>query len=228
LLFATSGRVWVDDFELKDKAPHLKKIRNKVGLVFQFPEKQLFEETVYEDVSFGPKNSGLDKKEIENRVRNSLEAVGLDFDSFACRSPFSLSSGEQRRVAIAGVLAFEPQVLILDEPTSGLDFEGVGKVKKVLLALNARGITIILISHNLEVVAELCQRVIFLKKGEVFFDGTKVDFFRQIEILTGEKIKPPETVELLHILNSKGIKIRDDIYETGELAEELFSIFGKK
>ncbi len=228
LLFPTSGKVWVDDFELKEKAPHLKKIRQKVGLVFQFPEKQLFEETVYEDISFGPKNSGLKRNEIENRVRNSMEAVGLDFNRFASRSPFSLSSGEQRRVAIAGVLAFGPQVLILDEPTSGLDSEGVGKVKKILLDLNARGITIILISHNLETVAELCQRVIFLKQGEVFFDGTKVDFFRQIERLTGEKIKPPETVELLHILNSKGIKIRDDIYETGELAEELFSIFRKK
>ncbi|MCJ7497871.1 MAG: energy-coupling factor transporter ATPase, partial [candidate division Zixibacteria bacterium] len=116
LLFATSGKVIVEGLELKEKKDYLKRIRQKVGLVFQFPERQLFEETVYEDVAFGPKNSGLDKEMVDLRVKNSLEAVGLDFDSFAYRSPFSLSSGEQRRVAIAGVLALEPEILILDEP----------------------------------------------------------------------------------------------------------------
>jgi energy-coupling factor transporter ATPase len=227
LLFASSGRVRVNDSELKEKEPHLKKIRQKVGLVFQFPEKQLFEETVYEDIAFGPRNSGLEKEEVDRRVKSSLEAVGMDFESFAYRSPFSLSSGEQRRVAIAGVLALEPQILILDEPTAGLDFEGISRVKKILLYLTKKGITIILISHNLDVVAELCQRIIFLKKGRVWYDGSKTDFFKQADKLKEEGVKFPETVELSHILNSKGIQIRDGVYEIERLVEELSSIFGK-
>jgi len=227
LLFATSGKIWVEDLELKEKEPYLKKIRQDVGLVFQFPERQLFEETVYEDIAFGPRNSGWGKEEVDRRVKNSLEAVGLDFGNFAQRSPFSLSSGEQRRVAIAGVLALEPQILILDEPTAGLDFEGVCRVKKILLEHNKRGITLILISHNLDLVAEICERIIFLKQGKVLYDGPKSNFFRQVEKLKEEGIKPPETLELLHILSSAGFQIRDDVYETEELVEELYSIFGK-
>jgi len=228
LLFATSGLIQVEGLEIREKASYLKKIRQKVGLVFQFPEKQLFEETVYEDIAFGPKNLGLEKEKIDTRVRKSLEIVGLDFDAFAQRSPFSLSSGEQRRVAIAGILAFEPNILILDEPTAGLDFDGVCRIKKILLELNEKGVTIVLISHNLELVAEVCKRIIYLKEGKILFDGSKTEFFGQTEKLQEEEIRVPETVELLQSLRKAGFKIRDDLYETEGIIEELYSIFGKK
>ena len=228
LLFATSGLIRVEGLEIKEKVSYLKKIRQKVGLAFQFPERQLFEETVYEDVSFGPKNLGLEKEKIDSRVRKSLEVVGLDFDAFAQRSPFSLSSGEQRRVAIAGILALEPEILILDEPTAGLDFAGICRVKKILLELNKKGVTIVLISHNLELVAEVCKRIIYLKEGKILFDGSKTEFFGQTEKLQEEEIRVPETVELLQSLRKAGFKIRDDLYETEGIIEELFSIFGKK
>ena len=228
LLFATSGKVRVEDLELKEKETYLKRIREKVGLVFQFPERQLFEETVYEDIAFGPKNSGLNDKVVDLRVKNSLQTVGLDFDSFAYRSPFSLSSGEQRRVAMAGVLALEPEILILDEPTAGLDFDGVSRVKKMLLALKEKGVTVILISHNLDLVAALAERVIFLKQGKVLYDGPKTNFFKQVEKLKEEGMRAPETVELFHSLISAGFQVRDYIYETEEIIEELLSIFGKR
>jgi len=227
LLFATSGKILVEGLEVKEKEPYLKIIRQEVYLVFKFPERQLFEETVYEDIAFGPKNSGLEKEEIYRRVKNSLESVGLNFESFAQRSPFNLSCGEQRRVAIAGVLALEPQIMVLDEPTAGLDYDGLCRVKETLLKLNKKGITVILISHNLDLVADLCGRIIFLKQGKVLYDGPKTNFFRQVEKLREEGIKPPETLELIYSLSSAGFQIRDNIYETEELIEELFSIFGK-
>jgi len=228
LLFATSGLIRVEGLEIREKVSYLKKIRQKVGLVFQFPERQLFEETVYEDIAFGPKNLGLEKEKIDCRVRKSLEVVGLDFTAFAQRSPFSLSSGEQRRVAIAGILAFEPGILIFDEPTAGLDFDGVCRIKKILLELNEKGVTIILISHNLEVVAEVCKRIIYLKEGKILFDGSKSEFFSQTEKLQEVEIEVPETVKLLQGLRKAGFKLRDDLYETERIIEELYSIFGKK
>ena len=228
LLFATSGLIQVEGLEIREKASYLKKIRQKVGLVFQFPEKQLFEETVYGDIAFGPKNLGLEKEKIDTRVRKSLEVIGLDFDAFAQRSPFSLSSGEQRRVAIAGILAFEPNILILDEPTAGLDFDGVCRIKKILLELNEKGVTIALISHNLELVVEVCKRIIYLKEGKILFDGSKSEFFSQTEELQEQGTEVPETVKLLQGLRKAGFKLRDDLYETEGIIEELYSIFGKK
>jgi len=226
LLFATSGLIRVEGLEIKEKVSYLKKIRQKVGLVFQFPERQLFEETVYEDISFGPKNLGLEKEKINSRVRKSLEVVGLDFVAFAQRSPFSLSSGEQRRVAIAGILALEPEILILDEPTAGLDFAGICRVKKILLELNKKGVTIVLISHNLDLVSEVCTRIIYLKGGKILFDGSNKEFFSQVERLKEEGIRPPDVLELLNNLRLAGFQIREETYETKDLVEMLFSIFG--
>jgi len=226
LLFATTGKIQVEGLEIKEKVSYLKKIRQKVGLAFQFPERQLFEETVYEDVSFGPKNLGLEKEKINSRVRKSLEVVGLDFEAFAQRSPFSLSSGEQRRVAIAGILALEPEILILDEPTAGLDFAGICRVKKILLELNKKGVTIVLISHNLDLVSEVCTRIIYLKGGKILFDGSNKEFFSQVERLKEEGIRPPDVLELLNNLRLAGFQIREETYETKDLVEMLFSIFG--
>ncbi|HVP35968.1 MAG TPA: energy-coupling factor transporter ATPase [Terriglobales bacterium] len=227
LLFPTSGLIQIGGLEIKEKASYLKKIHQKVGLVFQFPEKQLFEETVYEDIAFGPKNLGLGKDKIDARVKKSLDIVGLDFSLFAPRSPFSLSSGEQRRVAIAGILSLEPEILILDEPTAGLDFEGILRIKKILLDLSEKGVTIILISHNLELVAEVCKRLIYLKEGKVLFDGSKADFFSGDERLKEEEIEFPDIVKLLRSLKKAGFEIRDDIYEVEGIIDELYAIFGK-
>ena len=228
LLFATSGLIQAEGLEIKEKVSYLKRIRQKVGLVFQFPEKQLFEETVYEDIAFGPKNLGLGKEKIDTRVRKSLEVVGLDFDVFAQRSPFSLSSGEQRRVAIAGILALEPRILILDEPTAGLDFEGVCRINKILLELNKKGVTIVLISHSLELIAEVCKRIIYLKEGKILFDGSKAEFFSQTGKLQEEEIELPDIVKLLQSLSKAGFEIREDLYETEGIIDELYSIFGKR
>lgn len=228
LLFSTAGLLQVEGLEIKEKAHYLKKIRQKVGLVFQFPEKQLFEETVYKDIAFGPKNLSLGKEEVDSRVRRSLKGIGLDFEVFAQRSPFSLSSGEQRRVAIAGILALEPEILILDEPTAGLDFDGVCKIKKILLELNAKGATIILISHNLDLVAEVCKRIVYLKEGRVLFDGSRSEFFSQIQALQQEDVEVPETVKLLQGLKKAGFELREEFHDSEGLAEALFSIFGKK
>lgn len=228
LLFPTTGLLQVQGLEIKEKAHYLKKIRQKVGLVFQFPEKQLFEETVYEDVAFGSRNLGLEKEEVDARVRESLEVVGLGFDSFALRSPFSLSSGEQRRVAIAGILALEPQILILDEPTAGLDSEGICRIKKMLLELNQKGVTVVLISHNLELVAEICKRIVYLKEGEILFDGSKAEFFRGADQALEEEIDFPDTVRLVQGLRKAGFGIRDDFYDAERVIDELYSIFVKK
>jgi energy-coupling factor transporter ATPase len=228
LLFPTSGLLRVGGLEIKEKASYLKKIRQKVGLVFQFTEKQLFEETVYEDIAFGPRNLGLERKKSDTRVRKSLELVGLDFDAFSWRSPFSLSSGEQRRVAIAGILALEPEILILDEPTAGMDFDGIFRIKKILQELSRKGVTVVLISHNLELVAEVCKRIIYLKGGKILFDGSKAEFFRGTEELEEEKIEFPDIVKLLRSLKKAGFEIRDDLYDADGVIEELYSIFGKK
>lgn len=228
LLFASSGLIRVESLEIKEKASYLKKIRQKIGLVFQFPEKQLFEETVYEDIAFGPKNLGLGKDAIDARVRKSLEIVGLDSSIFAQRSPFSLSSGEQRRVAIAGILALESEILILDEPTAGLDFDGIHRIKKILLELSSMGVTIILISHNLELMAEVCKRIIYLKKGKILFDGSRTEFFSQTEKLQEEEIELLDKIKLLQGLKRAGFEILGDLYETERIIEELYSIFGKK
>ncbi|MDH4223777.1 MAG: energy-coupling factor transporter ATPase [candidate division Zixibacteria bacterium] len=225
LLFATSGNILVNGLELKEKKPYLQRIRKEIGLVFQFPENQFFEDTVYNDIAFGPKNLGLENDEINRRVKKSMDTVGLDFDDFAWRLPFSLSHGEQRRAAIAGVLALEPQVLILDEPTAGLDSDGTCRIKNALLELNKKGVTIILISHNLELVAEVCERIIFLKEGRVLYDGTKIKFFKEAAKHWVEGIKLPVIIELVNALNASGFNIREDIYNLDELVKELVSMF---
>jgi energy-coupling factor transporter ATPase len=227
LLFPTSGRVIFDGIDLsrgskgKDKSVDLKKIRQKVGLVFQFPEVQLFEDTVYDDIAFGPKNLGLTDEEIKERVQSSMSKVGLDFDEFASRSPFSLSGGEQRKVAIAGILAQEPEVLILDEPTCGLDSKSTEEIKKLLKDLNANSVTVILISHNMDLIAELAQKIILLDQGRVVSFCRKADFFKDSERIKSIGLDLPEVTELLWKLKQKGLEVRTDVF-TKEEALALF------
>jgi energy-coupling factor transport system ATP-binding protein len=222
LLFPTSGRVILDGVDLsagskgKDKSVDLKKIRQKVGLVFQFPELQLFEDTVYDDIAFGPKNLGLAEKEIKERVKSSMAKVGLDFDEFASRSPFSLSGGEQRKVAIAGILAQEPEILILDEPTCGLDSKSTEEIKKLLKDLNANSVTVILISHNMDLIAELAQKIILLDQGRVVLFCSKEDFFKDFERIKSIGLDLPEVTELLWKLKQKGFEVRTDVFTKKE------------
>jgi len=221
LLFPTSGEVCIQGENLKDKNVDLKKIRQKVGLVFQFPELQLFEDTVYHDIAFGPKNLGLSGKEIDIRVRESMQKVGLDFEQFAFRSPFSLSGGEQRKVAIAGILALRPEVLILDEPTCGLDGKSTQEIKQLLEELNSAGVTIILISHNVDLIAPLAQKIILLDQGKLLAFCDKEDFFKDTDSIRAVGLELPQMVELIWKLKEKGIRIEKEVFTE----EELLAIF---
>ena len=223
LLSPTSGEVWIEGQNLKSKNVDLRKIRQRVGLVFQFPELQLFEDRVYDDIAFGPKNLSLSKEEIDTRVRESMEKMGLGFDEFAFRSPFSLSGGEQRKVAIAGILALSPEILILDEPTCGLDGKSTQEMKKLLKELNSDGVTIILISHNMDLIAQLAHKIILLEQGKLLAFCDKAEFFRDYDRIKTVGLELPQAVELTWRLREKGIKIEMQIFTE----EELLRLFEK-
>ncbi|OPZ72371.1 MAG: Energy-coupling factor transporter ATP-binding protein EcfA2 [bacterium ADurb.Bin478] len=195
LLRPTSGRVLVDRADINGKKYSLTALRRRIGLVFQFPEAQLFEETVYRDVAFGPTNLGLSVEEIDSRVRNALTLVGLEADSFAGRSPFRLSEGEKRKVAIAGVLAMQPEMIILDEPTAGLDPVGVQSMAAILEALVHRGTTPVFITHHMDLVAEVAQRVLVLSAGRVIFDDTPEQLFKNTAVLEKAKLDLPNFIQ---------------------------------
>lgn len=217
LLFPTSGKVMLEGIDLKNKSRDLKKIRQKVGLVFQFPELQLFEDTVYDDIAFGPKNLGMSKEKIEKSVRSSMGKVGLDFEEFASRSPFSLSGGEQRKVAIAGILALNPEVLILDEPTCGLDSKSTEEIEKLLKELNSNGVTIILISHNMDLISELTEKIILLDQGRVISFSGKEDFFKDSKRIKSIGLDLPKVTELMWMLKEKGLDVRTDVFTKEEV-----------
>ncbi|MGB2803804.1 MAG: energy-coupling factor transporter ATPase, partial [Candidatus Zixiibacteriota bacterium] len=217
LLFPTSGEVMVEDVNLRDKNTDLKKIRQKVGLVFQFPERQLFEDTVCEDIAFGPKNLGLSKEEIDGRVRESMRSVGLDYEQFAHRSPFFLSGGEQRKVAIAGILALKPEILVLDEPTCGLDAKSTREIKKLLKELNSGGVTIILISHNMDLIAELAEKIILLDQGKLLAFCDKEKLFKETDRIRSLGLDFPQVLELTWRLRDNGIEVEEEILAEGQV-----------
>lgn len=221
LLFPTSGKVVIDGIDLSDKSVDLKKIRQRVGLVFQFPELQLFEDTVYDDIAFGPKNLGISEEEIKEKVQSSMSKVGLDSVEFASRSPFSLSGGEQRKVAIAGILALNPEILILDEPTCGLDSRSTEEIKKLLKDLNSNGVTIILISHNMDLIVELAEKIILLNQGRVVSFCRKEDFFKDFERVKSIGLDLPKVVELMRMLKERGLEVRTDIFTK----EDVLALF---
>jgi energy-coupling factor transporter ATPase len=231
LMIPMSGKVILENIDLsaasreKDKAVDLKKVRQKVGLVFQFPELQLFEDTVYDDIAFGPKNLGMSEEIIDQNVRNSMRKMGLGFDGFASRSPFSLSGGEQRKVAIAGILALDPEVLILDEPTCGLDSKSSEEMKKLLRDLNSAGVTVILVSHNMDLIAELAEKIILLDQGKVISFCSKEDFFKDAERIKSIGLDPPKVVEFVWKLEEKGFEIKGQILTEEELETCLDRLF---
>ncbi len=225
LLKPTSGRVLVDGVDIWGRDVRLKDIRQKVGLVFQYPEHQLFEETVYDDVAFGPRNLGLGEEEVEERVRRSLEMVRLDFDALRDRSPFEISGGEMRRVAMAGVLAMEPSVLVLDEPASGLDPRGRDEVLDEIEALHRRfGYTVVLVSHSMEDVARLVDRLVVLHRGRVLADGRAREIFGDVDMLKSVGLGVPQVTELMHELARRKKPVRTDVLTVEEAEEELLKL----
>ena len=207
LLKASSGTIYYNGENIYDEKYSLRSLRNKVGLVFQYPEYQLFEVDVFTDVCFGPKNQGLEQDEIEKKAREALKQVGID-KSFYKKSPFELSGGQKRRVAIAGVLAMHPEVLVLDEPTAGLDPKGRDEILDSIAKLKEeRHISVVLVSHSMEDVAKYVERLIVLDAGEIFLDGTPKKVFSKYKELEKIGLAAPQVTYLVHALKEKGFDV---------------------
>ncbi|MGH8568185.1 MAG: energy-coupling factor transporter ATPase [Gammaproteobacteria bacterium] len=227
LLRPTSGRIRVAGQDLSDPKADLKRIRQQVGLLFQYPEHQLFEESVFEDVAFGPRNMGLDVDEVKVRVREALTSVGLDPAEFGPRSPFALSGGEMRRLAVAGVLAMSPKVLVLDEPAAGLDPRGKAEILGRFRSLHAeRGITVILITHDMDEAAALAQRVIVLDDGAVVLDGPAREVFARAGDLARLGLALPTATDVVRRLRGHGLRIRDDALNADEARTAIREALG--
>ena len=212
LIKPSCGKIFINGEDLTDAKTDMKNIRRKVGLVFQYPENQLFEETVYKDIAFGPKNMGLDEEEIKKRVYEAAEIVNLDTELLE-KSPFDLSGGQKRRVAIAGVLSMHPQILILDEPTAGLDPKGRDSLLQVLTSLHENlKMTIILVSHSMEDVARVAKKIIVMNKGSVYMHATVAEVFKRGEELEKIGLNVPEITLLVNKLIKMGAKLPKDIY----------------
>lgn len=211
LLQPATGLVSIDDIDLSVKNQMAKDIRKKAGMVFQYPEQQLFAETVYEDVAFAPRNKGMRVEEVDKAVRDALQFVGLNFDDFQGRNPLRLSGGQMRRVAIAGVVAMQPDYLILDEPSAGLDPKGCRELFKSIMALyRDKGIGIILVTHSMEEAAMYAQRILVMDKGQVAFDGLpKQLFVEQRERLLAWGMDEPELYRLTNLLQARGLPISE-------------------
>lgn len=207
LIRATSGHIYFNGEDIYDKEYNMKQLRSRVGLVFQYPEHQLFETDVFKDVCFGPKNLGLEKKEVELRAYAALRQVGLE-EEFFYQSPFELSGGQKRRVAIAGVLAMKPEVLILDEPTAGLDPAGRDEILDLVARMHReRNMTVILVSHSMEDVAKYVERIIVMNHGQVMFDDTPKEVFRHYKELETIGLAAPQVTYLMHELKEHGLSV---------------------
>jgi len=218
----TEGNIVVDDIIVGKDKKKLRNIRQKVGLVFQYPEYQLFEETVAKDVAFGPMNLKLSQDEIESRTKEALELVGFNYDKIKDASPFDLSGGQKRRVAIAGVLAMKPQYLILDEPTAGLDPAGRNEIFDQINKLHEKSkVTVILVSHSMEDIAKLVNRVIVLYKGKIHMEGTPKEIYSQAEELVRIGLGIPQIAEIANELRKKGFNIKSDVITVEEAKEEI-------
>ncbi|MDE7106905.1 MAG: energy-coupling factor transporter ATPase [Clostridiales bacterium] len=216
-----SGAVIVDDMDLSAKKIDLKKLRAKVGMVFQYPEHQLFADTVLKDVMFGPKNLGLNNAEAESRARAAIELVGLDCAEIAERSPFELSGGQKRRVALAGVIAMHPEILVLDEPTAGLDPKGKREIMDLILRIKTDCPTIVMISHNMDEIAEYCNRIAVLKHGRVMGVFSPRELFGSEELLESCGVELPLVTELAVKLNALGVSVDKSVLTESELFEEI-------
>ena len=228
LLRASSGDILYNGESIYREGYSMKELRSHVGLVFQYPEHQLFEVDVFSDVCFGPKNLGLSQEEVEARAKEALTLVGLD-ESFYKQSPFELSGGQKRRAAIAGVLAMKPEVLILDEPTAGLDPQGREDVLGLVAKLHReQGMTVILVSHSMEDVARYVSRLVVMNHGEKVFDGTPKEVFRHYKELEAIGLAAPQITYVVHALKEQGIPIDEDITTVEEARDAILAIWRKQ
>ena len=226
LLKPSSGQVLVDGQDLNGEHVNRRALRQRIGLVFQYPEYQLFEETVAKDIAFGPKNQGLSKEETDQRVRYAMDCVHLDYDKYSERSPFELSGGQMRRVAIAGVLAMRPAVLILDEPTAGLDPRGRDRILTMLEELHAReNVTIVMVSHSMDDMARLATRLIVMAEGKIIASGSPREIFAQEEMMVSAGLGIPEAARLCRALRAKGFDLPADLYRPEELKDHLLRLW---
>jgi energy-coupling factor transport system ATP-binding protein len=221
LLKPTAGRVLVDGQDIHDKNYDRREVRRRVGLVFQYPEHQLFEETVAKDVAFGPKNLGVSATEAADQAREAIERVGLSFEEIAERSPFDLSGGQMRRVAIAGVLAMRPETLVLDEPTAGLDPAGRRDILALVQRLHAEGVTVIMVSHSMEDIAQLATRIAVMNGGRLAMVGTPGEVFAEGDALAAMGLDVPAAVKLKDMLRAKGMPVPEEIYQMPALTDWL-------
>lgn len=217
---ATSGTIYFDGQDIYDKDFNMKSLRSRVGLVFQYPEHQLFETTVLEDVKFGPKNLGLSKVEVDLRAFEAIKQVGLSEKCYD-DSPFELSGGQKRRVAIAGVLAMKPEILILDEPTAGLDPRGRDEILDQIAKLHKDGLTVILVSHSMEDVAKYADRIIAMNSGKVAFDGTPKEVFRHYKELERMGLSAPQITYVMQAMKELGLDVDTDVPTVEEAKEEI-------
>ena len=228
LLKPASGKIYVDGTDITDKDTKLVDIRKKVGLVFQYPEYQLFEETIAKDIAYGPSNLGLSEDEILKRVKKSMEMVGLNYEEYKDISPFELSGGQKRRVAIAGVIAMEPKVLILDEPTAGLDPAGRDDILDQIKLLHEKyNMTIILVSHSMEDVGKLAEKIIVMNDGHVELQGKPKEVFKEIDTLEKIGLAVPQVTYLMRELKKKGFNVSEDIFTVEKAKSELLNILLK-
>lgn len=228
LLEPTSGRILVDDIDITNKEAKLTEIRKKIGLVFQYPEYQLFEETIEKDIAFGPNNLELSSEEVFRRVKKSMEMVGLDYETYKNVSPFDLSGGQKRRVAIAGVIAMEPKVLILDEPTAGLDPQGRDDILEQIKLLHEKyKMTIVLVSHSMEDVGKLAQRIVVMNKGKVELLGKPSEVFKEVETLEKIGLAVPQVTYLMRVLRERGFDVSDEIFTVEKGTEAILKVLSK-
>jgi len=225
LLKPTSGKVFVKGVDINKKGVNLKLIRQKIGLVFQYPENQLFEETIYQEVAFGPKKLGLPEEKIEKRVREALKIVDLDYNLYTERSPFSLSGGEMRRVALASILSIRPKMLVLDEPTANLDPQGrdniLSEIKKVHRDF---GMTVVLISHNMEKIAEIVKRLLVMNRGEIIMDGSPQEIFeKHANDLIKIGLGLPQVTECMYELKKRGKEVYTGVLTVDDAEKEILN-----
>ncbi len=224
LIKATSGTIYFHGQDIYDKDFDLRELRNRVGLVFQYPEHQLFETTIFDDVCFGPMNQGLTKEEAGLRAFEALKSVGIPEELYY-QSPFDLSGGQKRRVAIAGVLAMKPEVLILDEPTAGLDPGGRDEILDLITRMHReRGMTVILVSHSMEDVAKYVKRIIVMNQGSVMFDDVPKEVFKHYKELETIGLAAPQVTYLMHELREKGLPVSTDVTTVAEARAELLRV----
>ncbi len=221
LLKPTSGKIYLDGRDIWENKSQIRQVRFRVGLVFQYPEYQIFEETVYKDIAFGPKNMQLSEHEIDRRVRSTAEKVGITAQMLD-KSPFELSGGEKRRVAIAGVMAMEPEVLILDEPTAGLDPKGRELILEQIKEYHkTMGCTILLVSHSMEDVARFASRILVMNRAEVFCFDTPSEVFKKAEEIEKIGLSVPQITRVFNILKSRGLNIENNVYTVKYAKEKI-------